>query len=157
MAAIETYNARLDFQGTLDTLFPKGTWLMLLEEVAGKLVPAAVEFATGRVFCSDAVETELGWAYELFFDPRVGELLLGEYEQPLTLWITEFDTEHELYAEAAPLIEDEESLLVLRMLYSPKGPRRIPAGLREFITELREAELFPRGMEKITSLEVASG
>ena len=154
MGAIETYNARVAFQERLDEMFPEGTWAAVAMLINGREVPTGIEFPVGRVFCSNAAEAEgLGWVYELFFDTRTREdHEAGISVQPFTLWMDEFVTESELFAEARLIGGEAEE--IVRMLYEPRGPRAVPAGHREFITELREAELFPRGLQPIETAAV---
>ncbi len=156
MGVVETYNVRVGMQEVLDALFPIGAWITVLEEIDGKLIPTGVEMTTGRVFCSEAIETELGWHYQLFIDPRRSEEQeVGEYDRPFTAWVTELNTELEplIQAQIDPMGSDDEQLHVIRLLADPAGPRRILPGQRELITELREEELFPRGLSRI-ELEV---
>lgn len=153
MGVKDTYNARLGFQSTLDELFPRGAWITVLTEVSRKLQPTGVEMTVGRVFCSDAFEDDGGWHYQLFFDPRFEELIEGEYAQPYTCWIAELDGSEEPMFEAEILRDDEAPLEVLRIRNDPAGPRRVLPGQRDFVTELRENELFPRGMSPL-ELEV---
>lgn len=148
MGAVETYNVRLDFQGRLDELFPSGTWATLLEQLGDQLMPVGVEITTGRVFCSNAVETDEGWFYELFIDPRADDPLVQQWENPLTAWVGEMIFENDLYAEAQVLTAEDE-IVVIRLAYDPQGPRAPAPAQREFVTTLREAELFPRGMERL--------
>lgn len=158
MGAVETYNVRVGLQEVLDALFPIGAWITVLEEIDGKLIPTGVEMTTGRVFCSDAIETDRGWHYQLFIDPRRDEVQeQGEYDRPFTAWVTELNTEMEplIQAQIEPTdpFDEAEVLEVLRLRSDPVGPRRILPGQRELITALREEELFPRGLRRI-ELEV---
>lgn len=146
MGAIESYNARVDFQRTLDELFPVGASVTVLDEFEDRLMPSGIEFTVGRVFCSSATETELGWYYELFLDPRATEADVHEYVIPLRVWIAAFDLENEVYAEAEIMQVEDEPLTVLRLGFDPQGPRKPAPGQRDFLTGLREAELFTEGI-----------
>lgn len=157
MGAIETYNARVGFQKQLDELFSAGSWVTVIEDIGGKLVPSGIEITTGRVFCSDATETPLGWYYQLFIDPRNGDAEVQQWEQPFTAWVAQLDsTSHELYAEALTITEGaEDEFILIRLTFAPQGPRAVAPGQREFVTALREAEMFPRGIEPIELQVVA--
>ena len=145
-------------QEVLDALFPIGAWITVLEEVKGKLIPTGVEMTTGRVFCSEATETDRGWHYQLFIDPRRAEVQeQGEYDRPFTAWVAELNTELEPLIQAqieqTDPFDEADVLEVLRLRSDPAGPRRILPGQRDLITSLREEELFPRGLRRI-ELEV---
>ncbi len=146
MGAIETYNARVDYQGELDELFPAGAFVTVLDEFEDGLIPTGIEFTVGRVFCSNATETELGWYYELFLDGRSSVLQVHDYVQPLLVWIALLDLENDVYAQAEALQIEDEPLTVLRLGYDPQGPRRPAPGQRKLLTQLRETELFPHGI-----------
>jgi hypothetical protein len=152
MGVNETYNARVAMQANLDELFPRGAYVTVVEDLGvSALQPTGIEITTGRVFCSDAVETKQGWQYQLFVDPRRGEQENGQYEQPFTAWVDELDVEnHPPMAEARILPqEDDEPLQVIRLRNDPQGPRSIGRGVRAFLTDLRESELFPYGLQEM--------
>lgn len=145
------YVERVQFQSFLDQLFPLGAWLTITD-VAG--VPSGVEIITGRLFCVDARMVEGVWEFEVFADPRDVEISEVEYVRPFRWWtrdisVVESDPDGELYDSWAidgEVGTDTEQNRV-RLDSRPQGPRVIPAGLREFVTALREAELFPQGLE----------
>ena len=149
MGAIETYNTRVGFQEYLDAEFPRGAWITVIERSGNKLVPAGVELTTGRVFCSGAREREEGWEYQLMIDPRNGPQELQQIDQPFTCWIRELDDENAPLYEAEIVDDPESPFELIRLRSDPLGPRKPVRGQREFVTGLREAELFPKGLQLV--------
>lgn len=146
----ETYNARVAMQESLDELFPKGAYVTTVTEVDRRVQPTGVELVTARPFCSDAVDDGISHRYQIFVDPRQQELAAGEWQQPITFWVAELDTEDEMIT--ADILNDAGEPVgnQLRMRADALvGDRRVLSGAREFITALRETEFFPTGITEI--------
>lgn len=150
------YKAKASYQLMLDEMFPRGAEFHLVElndddteELSG------LEFVTGRVFCSEARFDEDGWEYRLFFDPRWTEEEYQEYVPPYQAWTTQIDDTDEDDIWEIPVIVDPD-VTERRDLIRLRTDHKLHPGQREFVTELREQELFPYGLE-VEDVEADTG
>jgi len=143
----DIYNQRVEYQGYLDELFPRGASFALVEiDSQGVEVPTGVGFVTGRVFCNEARVTDRGWEFQLFFEKRWLQEEDYEFHPTYQAWTAAIDGTDEVETYEVRIVESEEVSLiqVIRLRSDPT----LHSGQREWVTSLWLDELFPFGLER---------
>lgn len=143
-----SYNDRVEFQQKLDELFPEGAqvWQITVDRETGEEFPGA-EFVTGRVWCTDVRTNNDLEEFHIWMDSRWMPEETHEYFPPMTAWIEDIEaTEDEDVFESWVMDDTEEEFDIL-LMFRFRTDRPIPAGAREYATELRLNEFFPLGVE----------
>ncbi len=147
--SVETdiYNQRVEYQGYLDELFPRGAFFAVVRiDPQGVEAPTGIGGITGRVFCSDARATELGWEFQLFFEVRWLREEAYEFHPIYRAWTAALDGTDEVETYEVRIVAPDESALieVMRLRSDPT----LQSGQREWVTGLWLDELFPFGLER---------
>ncbi len=143
----DIYNERVEYQGYLDELFPRGAlFALVVIDSQGAEAPTGLSFVTGRVFCSDARVTERGWEFQLFFEKRWLQEEDYEFHPTYQAWTAAIDATDEVEAYEVVVVElDDVPLIQLIRLRTDHSLHR---GQREWVTGLWLEELFPFGLER---------